>query len=166
MRKTIALIATVLLVAVLSAGCGSSGGSDASSGTTAATSSGDGSSSGKGPDVAALTTAGGLDGKVSVADEPDEIEATAKDGKLDVEIDDYYFGPAFIHAPGGTTLRLTIENGGDMAHTFTIDSLKVDEELQSGAKATVEVAVPDSGAVRYYCRFHEGSGMQGAIIAS
>jgi len=31
---------------------------------------------------------------------------------------------------------------------------------------TVKVNVPSSGSVNFYCRFHRGIGMQGAIVAS
>jgi plastocyanin len=63
-------------------------------------------------------------------------------------------------------LQVAIENEGKNTHTFTIDSAKIDQQIEPGKKATVEVTVPQSGNLNFYCRFHRGSGMQGAIVAT
>jgi len=99
-----------------------------------------------------------LEGKVN-----DEGTKTAKNNKLDVEQDDFYFKPTYIKAKKGT-LTVELENEGNAPHTFTIDSLDIDKEVQPGKKATVKVKVPSSSAVAFYCRFHKGQGMQGAIF--
>jgi plastocyanin len=99
-----------------------------------------------------------LEGKVN-----DEGTKTAKNNKIDVEQDDFYFKPTYIKAKKGT-LTVELENEGNAPHTFTIDSLDIDKELQPGKKATVKVKVPSSSAVAFYCRFHKGQGMQGAIF--
>jgi plastocyanin len=87
-------------------------------------------------------------------------------GTLDLELDDEYFAPTFVDAPAGSTVEVSLENEGDEPHTFTIDGTDVDEQVAPGAKATVEVTLPDSGSLRFYCRFHVGSGMQGAFVVS
>ena len=101
-----------------------------------------------------------LEGKVN-----DKGTKTAKDNEIEVEQDDFYFEPTFIKAKKGTTLKVELENEGNTAHTFTIDSLNVDKEVQPGKKATVKVKVPSTGSVAFYCRFHQGQGMQGAIFS-
>jgi plastocyanin len=83
--------------------------------------------------------------------------------ELEMELDDFYFGPTFVKAPGGTTVKVALENEGKAPHTFTIDALGVDKVLQPGEKATVTVALPAGGTVAFYCRFHKASGMQGAF---
>jgi plastocyanin len=85
---------------------------------------------------------------------------------LDVELDDSYFSPTFVNAEPGSTVTVTLTNEGDAPHTFTIDDLDVDEELQPGTSVTVEVELPDEGTLAYYCRFHVGGGMQGAFVVS
>ena len=104
-----------------------------------------------------------------------ELEGTVNDdggngevsgGEIEVELDDFYFGPTYTKAEAGSTVTLSLLNEGDAAHTFTIDSLDVDEEVQPGDSVEVEVTLPDSGAVRYYCRFHADRGMQGAFYAN
>ena len=56
-----------------------------------------------------------------------------------------------------------MNNEGDSTHTFTIDGLGVDQELKPGESADIDVTLPASGTVAYYCRFHKGQGMQGAF---
>jgi plastocyanin len=85
---------------------------------------------------------------------------------LDLELDDSYFAPTYVTAKPGSTVTVTLENEGDSAHTFTIDGTSVDEQVQPGATATVEVELPDDGTLAYYCRFHVSGGMQGAFVVS
>ena len=152
---------SVLAVAVLLlAACSDDSGDVNSSGSA----SGSGSGSASGTDQAEvdrLTSAAGLEGDVNVEG---EAVGSPKDGKLETELDDFYFGPTFIEADPGSTLTLTLHNEGNTDHTFTIDSTDIDQTVSPGDEAEVEVDVPDSGAVAYYCRFHKASGMQGAIV--
>ena len=146
-------LATVALAALVLTACGSSsGGSDGSGATTTAASGSD-----------ALAAKAGLSGKVNT--EGSGV-ATAKAGKIEVELDDFYFGPAFVNATLGTSLKVEVKNEGKATHTFTIDALKIDQTIAPGKTVDVTVAVPKAGALAMYCRFHKGSGMQGAIFAT
>jgi plastocyanin len=114
---------------------------------------------------------GGGDGG---AEAPVELEGTVNDegtgevsdGEVEIELDNFYFGPTFTQAEAGSTVTVSLFNEGDTSHTFTIDSLGVDEELEPEATVEVEVTLPASGAVRYYCHFHADQGMQGAFYAN
>jgi plastocyanin len=86
--------------------------------------------------------------------------------ELDLELGDQYFAPTFIQAPAGATVEVALANEGELAHTFTIDEAGIDQEVAGGDRATVEVTVPDSGSLRFYCRFHVGAGMQGAFVVA
>ena len=108
-------------------------------------------------------------------DAPVELEGTvnnhgngeAGSEPLELELDNFYFAPTVTKAAKGTTIEVELTNEGDAPHTFTIDSLGIDEELQPGDSTTVSIEVPDDDtAVRYYCRFHEGQGMQGALYTA
>jgi plastocyanin len=101
-----------------------------------------------------------LDGPVN-----DEGTETVDDGELSLEADDFSFAPTFVQAAPGTTLRVEVENDGDVTHTFTIDG-GVDEEVGPGDSATVQVDVPDDGSINFYCRLHRSQGMQGALVAT
>jgi plastocyanin len=96
----------------------------------------------------------------------DKGTKTASGTSFKLEADDFYFKPTFIDAKPGTKLKVTIANEGKNTHTFTIDSANVDKQMSPGTSATVEVTVPSSGNLNFYCRFHRGTGMQGAIVAA
>ena len=83
--------------------------------------------------------------------------------ELAVELDDNYFEPTVLSGEAGQTLTLELENAGESAHTFTIDSLGVDVELVPGGSDEVEVTFPESGATVFHCHFHETVGMLGAL---
>jgi plastocyanin len=86
--------------------------------------------------------------------------------ELELELEDSYFEPTYVHAGPGSIVRVTLTNSGDAPHTFTIDGTRIDEDVAPGASATVDVELPDEGALAYYCRFHVGGGMQGAFVVS
>ena len=87
----------------------------------------------------------------------------ATSGTLEVELDDFYFGPTYIKAMPGQTIKLHLSNEGKTDHTFTSSALNVDQQLSPGQAADVTVTMPMSGATQFHCRFHESSGMQGAF---
>jgi plastocyanin len=83
--------------------------------------------------------------------------------EVDLEMDNFNFEPTVLEGEAGQTLTFELENEGDVTHTFTIDELEVDEEVQPGDKGEAEVTFPDSGALVFYCRFHQSGGMLGAL---
>jgi len=89
---------------------------------------------------------------------------TAANGSIEIEADDFYFKPTFVKATAGQTLTVKIENESGTAHTFTVDNQGIDADLAPKSTQTVTIKVPDSGSVRFYCQFHVGSGMQGAVF--
>jgi plastocyanin len=100
----------------------------------------------------------------TVADHGTKDIGSAKE--IELEVDDEYFSPTFIQAAPGTTVTVALENEGKMNHTFTIDGAGIDQNLAPDAKATVDVTMPSSGSLAFYCRFHKASGMQGAFVVS
>jgi len=83
---------------------------------------------------------------------------------LSLEQDDFYFEPTFVKAEAGASFTVTLKNEGKAPHTFTIDSLHIDETLQPDQTKTVTFSLPSSGTVPFYCKFHKSQGMQGAIF--
>ena len=92
----------------------------------------------------------------------DEGTKAAKDD-LEVEADNYYFGPTFITAGASQKFTIQLKNEGATRHTFTSTSLGIDLELAPGATRTVGINAPASGTAEFHCRFHQGEGMQGAV---
>jgi plastocyanin len=87
----------------------------------------------------------------------------AGDTSLEFEIDDFYFEPTVLEGEAGQSVTLEMFNEGEAQHTFTVDALRIDETLAPDARMSVEVTLPESGALMFYCRFHEGQGMLGAL---
>jgi plastocyanin len=87
-------------------------------------------------------------------------------GKTAVSLGDYFFKPTVIEGKAGSKVTLELKNVGQVAHTFTIDSQKIDQNLDPGASATVTVTIPKTGAVSFYCRYHRSSGMAGALAVA
>jgi plastocyanin len=85
---------------------------------------------------------------------------------IDLEQDNFYFKPSSVDVKGGTTITVNLKNEGSTAHTFTIESPAVDVTVDAGKTATAEVALPASGTVAFYCRFHQGSGMKGTLVVT
>ena len=84
--------------------------------------------------------------------------------KLEVELDDKYFEPTFIKAKAGEKLTLELKNEGSLPHTFSSDTLSVDQQVDPGKSMTLSVTVPDSGVVfQFHCDFHQNAGMVGAV---
>jgi plastocyanin len=144
------VIAVAAALAVFAAACGDDNGSDTS---TAA-------NSGSSSDASAPPVS--LQGRVNDHGSSDLGSKT----ELDLELDDSYFAPTYVTGEPGSTVTVKLENEGKSAHTFTIDGTDVDQQVQPGSSATVEVTLPDEGALAYYCRFHVSGGMQGAFVVS
>jgi plastocyanin len=142
MRKLVTLMAALVL---FGAGCGDDKATESGS--------------------AATTTAGP---PVSLpAGTPFHGTAAAKDG-LEVELDNFYFGPTVIQATAGQAFKVELANEGSAPHTFTIDSLGIDVQVAPDAKAEVTITAPSAaGTVSFYCRFHRSSAsMQGALVVA
>jgi plastocyanin len=145
MRKTLFVLAGVAILAVA---CGDDDDSD-----------GQGTAAPTGSDGASGAAPVELQGEVN-----NEGTEDISGDEVEMELDDYYFGPTFLKAQPGATVHLELENEGDDTHTFTSDILGVDQEVAPGESATVDVTLPGDGAVAFYCRFHKDRGMQGAFF--
>jgi plastocyanin len=84
---------------------------------------------------------------------------------LAVDAGEGAWGPTYIKAKPGAHVTLIID-GGIGNHTFTIDSLNLNEEVPAGKKTTVSFTLPSTGPVIFYCIPHRSAGMQGAFYFS
>jgi plastocyanin len=150
MRRGVVIVACGLLV-LAAAGCGSSSSSSSGGTTTEESSSGGG---------------GGQKTIAGVNANDHGTKAVEDNGKTEVELDDYYFKPTVLEGKAGEKVTLELKNEGQTEHTFTIDSQGVNKELGPGEEAEVDVTIPKSGLVSFYCRFHKSEGMAGALAVS
>jgi plastocyanin len=162
-RLRVGVGAGALALVLVASACGGDNKPSSSSATTSASGSASASGSGSGSGTAASSapaaSAVSLPGTVN-----DHGTGTVKDGgELEMELDDFYFGPTYVTGPAGAKVKIDLANEGQKSHTFTIDSAKIDQQLDPGAKATVDVTLPASGSLAFYCRFHVSGGMQGAF---
>jgi plastocyanin len=104
-----------------------------------------------------------LSGKVN---DHGEKDLSGSNPELQMELDDSYFAPTYVKAEPGAVVKVELENEGSKTHTFTIDDHTVDVTVDPGSKATVDVTVPESGSLHYFCQFHSGSGMQGSFVVA
>jgi plastocyanin len=81
--------------------------------------------------------------------------------KLELEADDYYFGPTFLRGNPGQKLTLMIENEATTLHNITIPSLGIDKDIPPKGKVRVAVTFPASGMLTFSCKFHGPLGMAG-----
>lgn len=89
---------------------------------------------------------------------------TSETFELEMELDDFYFEPTFVQAPGASTATIELFNEGSATHTFTVDALEVDEELEPGDRRTIEVELGTETRYEFFCRFHSEQGMRGAFM--
>lgn len=83
---------------------------------------------------------------------------------LNMQIGDSFFAPTYIKVDAGATVTVHLQNDGALEHTFTIDSLSVEQTLAPAAEADISFTMPDN-AVQFFCRFHVSMGMQGAAYS-
>lgn len=88
---------------------------------------------------------------------------TTETFETELELDNFYFEPTTIKAPGGSKATLELFNEGDVEHTFTVDALEIDEELEPEARKTIEVELGTETRYEFYCRYHGDQGMRGAF---
>jgi YVTN family beta-propeller protein len=85
--------------------------------------------------------------------------------ELDLEADDYYFGPTFLHGQPGQQLKLEVENESGTFHNISVPGLQIDRDIPPHGTTEIEVTFPQSGAMRFFCKFHAALGMNGELLA-
>lgn len=83
--------------------------------------------------------------------------------ELSLELDDFYFEPTVLTGEAGQQLTLELENEGDAEHNFSLPDQSIDQDVESGESASVTVTFPASGTLGFFCKYHEGQGMRGAL---
>lgn len=83
---------------------------------------------------------------------------------IEVELNDNYFNPKVITIPNGKSTTLVLKNRGKKEHTFTVDQLGIDAEVQPGTEKTITVTPKNPGTYELVCRYHLQQGMVGKIV--
>jgi uncharacterized cupredoxin-like copper-binding protein len=83
---------------------------------------------------------------------------------IEVELNDNYFNPKVINIPHGRTTTLILKNKGKKEHTFTVEKLRIDAEVQPGKEKNITVKPKKPGTYELICRYHLHDGMVGKVI--
>jgi uncharacterized cupredoxin-like copper-binding protein len=83
---------------------------------------------------------------------------------IEVELNDDYFNPKVITIPNGRTTTLILKNEGKKEHTFTVEKLRIDAEVQPGKEKNITVKPKKPGTYELICRYHFKEGMVGKVI--
>jgi plastocyanin len=91
-------------------------------------------------------------------------------GTAQVEMGDSYFEPTILVGVPGSELTIELTNNGVLEHNINADipqvaaAVPLDQDVRSGGgKETVKIKFPDSGQLLFFCKYHEGDGMVGAL---
>ena len=87
-------------------------------------------------------------------------ESAGSGGGADLTIVDFGFSPTELSVTEGQTI--SINNTGDVAHTFTTDDGAIDQTISPGE--TVDVALTGVTTGGFHCRFH--SQMTGTLTVA
>jgi plastocyanin len=109
--------------------------------------------------ILVMTTSFGVFAEVGAVTQPSEVEKT-----IEVDLNDDYFNPEVITIPTGKTTTLILKNKGMKEHTFTVEKLGVDVEVQPGKENTITINPKDSGTYELICRYHVKEGMVGKVV--
>ncbi|WP_394548707.1 cupredoxin domain-containing protein [Priestia aryabhattai] len=99
-------------------------------------------------------------GSLGVLAESDVVRQQA----MEVQLNDDYFNPEIITIPSGKKTTLILKNEGQKEHTFTVEKLGIDAEVQPGKEKTITVKPQNPGTYELICRYHFNSGMVGKVI--
>ena len=98
------------------------------------------------------------------AESVDVTQPIESGNAIEVELNDDYFNPKDITIPNGKTTTLILKNKGSKKHTFTVEKLGIDTEVQSGTEKTITVKPTETGTYDLICRYHFQEGMVGKVI--
>ncbi|MCS0788542.1 cupredoxin domain-containing protein [Cytobacillus firmus] len=93
-----------------------------------------------------------------------EADVSTKVKSIEVELNDDYFNPKVITIPNGTSTTLILKNKGKKEHTFTVEKLGIDAEIQPGKETSISVKPKQPGTYELICRYHFQEGMVGNVI--
>ena len=83
-----------------------------------------------------------------------------------VRADDYYFAPTFIQGRAGQRLRLRVENAASTLHNLSAATLGLDRDLPPRGRVELDVTLPTSGSVHFFCKFHAPLGQNGLLLVA
>src|SRR2546426_1213968 len=110
------------------------------------------------------TTAGGCAAAAGLTEgQVDHGSAPASGAEVAVSGRDFFFEPTCTTGIQAGTVKLKVRNTGQILHNFSVPDQGIDKDVDKGQTIEIDVKV-DEGPVRYFCKYHKGAGMVGALI--
>jgi plastocyanin len=131
--KVMLVTAPAMALALLAAGCGGGDGGSANGGGAY----GGSPATTTGAAAPAITTAAAAARGTDVAGMSSVV----------VTMRDDVFAPSVLRGTPGQTVMLKLDNTGTQEHNFSLESQKVDADVEAGEAATVKVTFPASGTL-------------------
>ena len=154
-RTSWRLVALLALVLVVMAACGSSG---TASGSTSPAATVPPASVATGGAAGSCPANSGLPANVNV-----HGTAVASGTHLSLQASDFFFSPTCVSGVPSGMITLTVHNAGVTLHNVSIPSLHIDMDMAPGQTITVHVMMGSKPLV-FFCKYHQGSGMLGALL--
>ena len=82
---------------------------------------------------------------------------------FELEADDLYFEPTVLKGTAGQSITIEVANEGSALHNFSLTEQSISQDVKPDESIEVDVAFPDSGTLLFFCKYHQGSGMRGAL---
>lgn len=67
---------------------------------------------------------------------------------------DFSFETSSLEFEPGADVTVTLDNQGEVEHTFSIEELDVEAEAAGGETAEATFAMPESGSLEFFCEYH------------
>ena len=107
----------------------------------------------------------------TTSSQPSSTASTTASSSADYSLDiamndanaDYSFNPRDITVKAGETVTLKLTSANEF-HSFTVDDLGIDVEVDAGTTEEITFTFSDSGSFDLICIPHESLGMVGKII--
>src|SRR5215208_6505794 len=81
------------------------------------------------------------------------VRDAAGDPTRELDAGDFYFKGTFIQGEPGQALTLQIQNVADQVHNISLPAQGIDQDIPpKSGRVKVEVTVPDSSSVQYFCK--------------
>jgi plastocyanin len=132
-------VAFVASCAVVLAACGGGGGGHSSTG-------------------AGCAAKAGVTSKVN-----DTGTKAASSSAITVNAADVQFSPTCTTSVPAGTVTLAVHNTGSLLHNVSIPDQHIDRDVAPGATVTIQLRVGTT-PITYFCKYHRGGGMIGALI--
>ena len=83
-----------------------------------------------------------------------------------IEADNFYFSPSFISGDPGQQVAVQLKNdAASTMHNFSVTEQNVNVDLDPKKQASVNVTIPQSGVLVFFCEYHHASGMNGELLS-